>query len=281
LCLWLTIGLATATLAQNFPVQASLFIGGPYSLSLEDYYAPNDTRLKLMIWLKDVRMSQYPVRLRFTIESNRVRITTRPDYRPAPIYLQGGMTQTFFGYDLMNYFDIDNLNFSGIDRSQYARQRILPEGLYRFSVEVLDYYRGTVVSNMAMFQAYIVLNDPPVINYPLNGSKIPFTGLQHIVFNWAPRHMGSPNSAFSTVYRLRIVEVIPDDRNPYEAMMIMPPVFETTTSLTTFIYDGTCPLLVPGRKYAFNVTAIDQGGRDLFKNGGASETFTFTYVDKI
>jgi hypothetical protein len=37
--------------------------------------------------------------------------------------------------------------------------------------------------------------------------------------------------------------------------------------------------MLPGRAYAFNVTAMDVQGRDLFKNGGTSETYSFTYGD--
>ncbi|MGC8824441.1 MAG: hypothetical protein ACP5PZ_07575, partial [Bacteroidales bacterium] len=185
-----------------------------------------------------------------------------------------------YGYDLAPYFDINNLTFSGISKSDYLRPHKLPEGLYRFNVEVLDYYRGIVVSNTALFQAFIVLNDPPVINYPANGSKISYSRNPQIVFNWTPRHLGSPNSAFSTIYRFRMVEVIPPQRNPYEAMLVMPTLFETTTPLTTFVYDISYPPLVPGRVYAFNVTAEDVQGRDLFKNGGTSETYTFTYGDE-
>ncbi|MGC8824440.1 MAG: hypothetical protein ACP5PZ_07570 [Bacteroidales bacterium] len=64
---------------QNYPIQATLSIAGPYSLMLEDYIAPNDTRLQLHLWLKDIRVVQYPVRLRFTITTDRGQLVTRTD----------------------------------------------------------------------------------------------------------------------------------------------------------------------------------------------------------
>jgi hypothetical protein len=39
-----------------------------------------------------------------------------------------------------------------MDKNQYLRSHLLPEGLYRFKVEMLDYYRGSVVSNTAFFR---------------------------------------------------------------------------------------------------------------------------------
>jgi hypothetical protein len=53
--------------------------------------------MQLVLALKDVRMSQYPVKLKLTIESNQVHRTTSSDYQPSPIYLQGGLTQTLYG----------------------------------------------------------------------------------------------------------------------------------------------------------------------------------------
>ena len=137
--------------AQNYPIQATLTIAGPYSLTIEDYIAPNDNRLQLNLWLKDINVAQYPVRLRVTISTGRGQLVTRSDYLPAPLYLQGGIPLLLHGYDIASYFDINNLTFQGISKEDYLRTRKLPEGLYRFSVEVLDYYRGTVVSNTAFF----------------------------------------------------------------------------------------------------------------------------------
>ncbi|MEJ5266076.1 MAG: hypothetical protein WHT29_12235, partial [Bacteroidales bacterium] len=43
--------------AQNYPIQATLTIAGPYSLTIEDYIAPNDNRLQLNLWLKDINVA--------------------------------------------------------------------------------------------------------------------------------------------------------------------------------------------------------------------------------
>jgi len=225
--------------AQQYPVQAQLVIQPPFGLSLAHYTAVINNPLSLTIWLKDLTMVNYQVRLRLTIESTRVRIYTDPNYLSPPITLQGGVPLTLNGYDLSDYFYPDHLIFEGISRSDYMRTNTLPEAFSRFTLQVLDYRRGSEVSNAAFTQAYIVLNDPPVINRPANNEKIPSGLSLPIVFNWTPRHMGSPNSSFSTQYRLRIVEIWQQGRNPYEAMLTTPPVFETTVSGTTFVYDAS------------------------------------------
>ena len=278
-CMAIGLCFCSRMYAQQYPIQAQLVIQPPFGLSLAHYTAVINNPLSLTIWLKDLTMVNYQVRLRLTIESTRVRIYTDPNYLPPPITLQGGVPLTLNGYDLSDYFYPDHLIFEGISRSDYMRTNKLPEGFYRFTLQVLDYRRGSVVSNAAFTQAYIVLNDPPVINRPANNEKIPSGLSLPIVFNWTPRHMGSPNSAFSTQYHLRIVEIWPQGRNPYEAMLTTPPVFETTVSGTTFVYDASYPPLIPGKEYAFNVTAEDVLGRDLFKNGGTSETYRFIYGD--
>jgi hypothetical protein len=73
----------------------------------------------------------------------------------------------------------------------------LPAGFYRFYLEVWDYDRNFKISNSAMAQVFLVQNDPPDLLMPADKDhlgKIPNTP---ILFNWFPRHTGSPNSAFT------------------------------------------------------------------------------------
>ncbi|MFN8335304.1 MAG: hypothetical protein U0U09_09240 [Cyclobacteriaceae bacterium] len=105
---------------------------------------------------------------------------------------------------------------------------------------------------------------------------------QNIVFQWTPRHTGSPNSAFSTEYDIKLVELWPVNRNPNDAILTSPPILETTTRGTTFIYDVSQTPLEPGRHYALQVKAKSIVGADeldLFKNNGKSEVITFIYGD--
>ncbi|HEY9124455.1 MAG TPA: fibronectin type III domain-containing protein, partial [Bacteroidales bacterium] len=264
---------------QNIPVQASMVLVPPYTLSLGDYASGVDNKLTLNILLKDLLSISYQVKLRLTIEANGFSITTRPTFVPPPITLQGGVPEMLSGSDIDYYFDPANLDFKGLNKNEYIRSNKLPEGYYKFTIEVLDYNRSSVVSNKATVYAYIVLNDPPLINRPSNNSKVTTIDPVNIVFNWTPRHLGSPNSAFSTEYHFKLVEIWPQGRNAYEAMLTCPPLYEATVQGTSLVYDMMCPQLIPGKEYAFTITAADVNGRDMFKNGGTSETYRFIFGD--
>lgn len=75
--------------AQQYPVQAQLVIQPPFGLSLAHYTAVINNPLSVTIWLKDLTMVNYQVRLRLTIESTRVRIYTDPNYLPLPLRCKG------------------------------------------------------------------------------------------------------------------------------------------------------------------------------------------------
>ena len=182
------------------------------------------------------------------------------------------------GYVIWRELDHDSLRSS---RSVFTKTGKLPEGVYRFSVEVLSYNRDVPLSNRGSAMAWIILNDPPLLNVPRKDTKIKIIDPTNILFTWTPRHTGSPNSAFSTEYIFRMVEIWPDNRNANDAFLSQPALLEETTSQTQFIYGLEHTSLIPGRKYAWSVQARDIEGKDLFKNHGKSEVFVFQFGDAL
>ena len=268
--------------SQTYPVQATTTMIPPYSVYLADYVAPGSERLALNIFLADINRPELNVRLRLRIEGSGIRIETKPEYLPPPLILQGGVPERLIAADLIDYFDPDNLNFQGITRQQFEKTGALPEGVYQFCFEVLEYNRGVKISNSACAVAWLILNDPPIINLPRNGEKLKAQDPQYITFQWTPRHTGSPNSAFTTEYEFSLVEIWPEGRNPNDAILTTPPIFQTTTQSTTLIYGPAETPLEPGRHYAFRVRAKSIVGieeLDLFKNQGYSQTHMFIYGD--
>jgi hypothetical protein len=278
--LLLVLILPVLSFGQNYPVQVNLTLIPPYTLNLSDYTEAGSNRILATILLRNLDKPTYQVKLKLTIAGNGFTLVTSDNYIAPPLTLQGGIPETFTGNDLANYFDPSHLDFNGTSKQDYLRTKKLPEGYYQFSIEVYDYLRGNLVSNKATVNAYIVLNTPPLINRPANSSKLAATDPQNVVFNWAPQHLGSPNSAFSTEYDLKLVEIWPNGRAPYEAMQSTPALYEATTLATSLVYDVMCPFLTPGKEYAFNVRAKDVNGLDLFKNDGYSETYMFTFGDE-
>lgn len=268
--------------AQSYPVQANIALAQPYSPFLSDYTAVGAQVFSSTLYLRDSRITSYQVKLRLTIEGVGITIRTKANYIPLrPITLYGGESITMFGEDLEEYFDPNNLDFAGISRSQYEKGAKLPEGVYRFTLEVLDYNRSTLVSNKGTAVAWIILNDPPLLNLPRTDTKVKIIDPTNIVFTWSPRHTGSPNSAFTSDYVFKLVEIWPASRNPYDAFLTQQPLYETTTSFTQLVYGPAEPALIPGRKYAWQVQAKDTEGRDLFKNQGKSEVYVFQFGDAM
>jgi hypothetical protein len=275
-CCWQTLQ------AQVYPVQVNTQLLPPFTPFLSDLNMPGAQKFMVQLRVNDPTLSELPCKLRLTIEGVGITIRTKPTFNPEPLRLQGGgIPETFYGEDLIAYFNVNNLDFAGYSRREYEKGAKLPEGVYRFSIEVLDYNKSNVISNKGTAMAWIILNDPPLLNMPRKETKVQIIDPTNIAFTWTPRHTGSPNAAFNTEYVFRLVEIWPLNRNPYDAFLTQQPLFETTTDKTQIVYGPAEPALIPGRKYAWQVQAMDIDKRDLFKNQGRSEVFVFQFGDAI
>ncbi len=272
---------AISSQAQVFPIQSQVNLIPPYSGNLSDYTVPGAHRISITIRSNDASLIDYRVKLRLTIDGVGVTVRSKPNVVYQPITIDGGSPLILYGDDLIEYLDPKNLDFIGFSRSEYQRTGKIPEGVYRFSVEVLDYNRGTVVSNKGFTTAWILFNDAPILNLPNNASKVRITDPTNIPFSWTPRHLSSPNSAFTSEYVFRLIEIWPNNRNPNDAFLTQTPLYEVETRQSQIVYGADAPLLIPGRKYAWQVQARDTEGRDLFRNNGKSEVFAFQFGDAI
>ena len=269
-----------SVVAQTYPVQVSTVVLPPYSVHLSDY--TTSEKLAVNVLFNDPVRFELTVKLKVTIEGKNITLSTKQEFNPKPIYLQSGFPERLTGIDLAPYFEPNNLNFQGLDRRAFEQTGALPEGVYRICIEVWEYGQNKKVSNAGCSTVWMILNDPPIINYPKNGEKIKILDPQLVIFNWTPRHTGSPNAAFSTEYDFELVEVRAANQNPNNAILSSPPIYTTTTQSTSLYYSIAETPLIPGQKYAFRVRAKAIAGvdeLDLFKNKGYSEVFAFTYGD--
>ena len=267
--------------SQQYPVQVTTTIAPPYSVYLSDYISVGSNSLQVLINLLELDRTNLRVKLRVTIEGAGIRLQTNPSYLPPAIVLQGGVPELLTGFDIRGYLNPDHLVFSGISRSEFMQAGKLPEGFYTFTVEVIEYNRSVQVSSpmSGKANAWVMLNDPPLINLPFNGDKVRATDPQNVLFSWTPRHTASPNAAFTTEYEFRMVEMYPGQTNPDVAIRSSNSIYTVTTTQTSLNYGIIEPTLIPGKKYAFRIRAYDTSGRDLFKNQGYSETYVFQYGD--
>jgi hypothetical protein len=270
------------TYAQiNYPVMATMQINPPYSLYLSDYAAPDLQRMQVNLLLKDITVSDYKCRLRIKIEGFGITMQSKPGFYTTPIILQGGEMLSLSGPELAVYLNPQNLLIQGLDNSAFTKQGAkLPEGIYKFSVEVLDYTRNIVVSNQGNAVVSTFLSYPPIINLPMANTKVDAMEPQNLVFQWVPRHTASFNAAFNVAYKFRLVELIPADRDPNDALRTTRPVYETLIAQTLLVYGPGEPMLTPGKNYAVQVQAIEAEGKDMFINDGFSEAVKFTYGEK-
>ncbi|MFT3681951.1 MAG: fibronectin type III domain-containing protein [Ferruginibacter sp.] len=267
--------------AQQFPVQVTPQLLPPYSVKISDYYAASGApKLNLLLLLRDLNRGTLQVRLRMTIESQSVRITTRPEAEFPAIALDPGVPEYISPSVLEPYFMPQNLLLTGISTEQYLNK--LPEGFYTFCFEAVDITTGLTVSNKGCSFGWMNLNEPPMLNIPRKGESVePATSLaaQNILFNWTPRHLSNP-TAQNIGYTLTLVELPEGTTNPEADFTagITKATIELDNGATTYNYTGDA-LLSPGRKYAWQVRARANAGADAsgFKNNGYSEIFWFKY----
>ncbi|MEQ9412754.1 MAG: hypothetical protein RIF39_02930, partial [Cyclobacteriaceae bacterium] len=156
----------------------------------------------------------------------------------------------------------------------------LPEGLYTFCFEVLDYPTGKVLSNTSCSSVWIRLNDPPKIISPQCGLFIDPNLPLNIPFQWQLSNTISPNATLGTEFRLVVYEVTDPHASPFTAINSgkVLKILETDPQTQPFFnYSIASPALDVGKTYVYQVKAIDIGGKDLFKNNGLSEVCWFHY----
>ncbi len=242
--------------AQTSPnVNVTSQVLPPYSTYLPDYLnSPNRVLVTLLSF------SNVNVKLKITLTGdNGISVATSDSYRPvSPIALQAYQQRMLTGIDLKTYLDVNSIVVSGINKNDLFRGSGIPEGNYTLCVQVLDYNTGAALSQPApigcsnTFQILQIL--PPQLVTPRCDDVITQSNVQNIVFTWLPSPGARPNAQ----YKLKIVEIIPSNRNPNEAMnsATTPVFFETITNIPSFVYGPAQPKLRTDRKYAWRVTLL-------------------------
>ena len=262
----------TSPAQRNFPIRATVQYTPPYSLFLGDYATP-----KLIITLtgQDLLDANCPYKLSISLECQNVKITTKPSYNPAPLYISGGQTIVLTGAELARYFDIQNLDFHGITAAKYLQDGQLPEGFYRMNIKVLNYNDNRQISNTAFVMFNARMGKPPILTLPKNKSLIP-PNLQvmPITFSWTPKTVGAYQ------YRFEIWEcAVPDIPVQTVVSTVRPIHTQTTFSPMLTIHPANLNMK-PGTEYAWRITVEDPQNQQKFANQGRSEIFTFTYKRK-
>ncbi len=262
--------------AQSFPVQVVPQALPPAPIYVSNYADAStvSSPLRVQIILNDFEIANREIRLKtyftgsgLSFQSNDIVVGA------SPLFLEGGIPLVLTNVELAPYFEFNNI--TGINANQYGNA--IPEGAYQFCVEVYDVLTGSRLSNKSCAVSVVFQNEPPFLVLPRNKENVDEVNPQYIVFQWTPRSINVSN----VEYELSLVEIWDNQVDPQQAFLSSPPVFQTTTSATTYVYGPSDPLLLSGKKYAWRVQAKAKQGTEeigLFKNEGYSEIYSFSYA---
>ena len=262
-------------IAQTYPVQVVPMLTPPYSSKIADYANPMANRVQLQLITTDLSVQNRSVQLYVEIKGNGLTAASAPVLSGvSPLRINGGEILRLTNAELASYFQLRNLQ--GITSQQYTSA--LPDGMYSFCFRVKDVLSGRWLSQSHCAIAYLMLNDPPILNIPTDNEQVAVTDFQNIIFSWTPRQINATNITYSFELR-EILDPTLDPRFAFEVSRRI--LKEDDLRMTTFVYDVSKPNLIPGRRYAWRVRAISTGGlaeNSVFKNDGYSEVHSFVYA---
>ena len=262
-------------IAQTYPVKVVPMLTPPYSSKIADYANPMANRVQLQLITTDLSVQNRSVQLYVEIKGNGLTAASAPVLSGvSPLRINGGEILRLTNAELASYFQLRNLQ--GITSQQYTSA--LPDGMYSFCFRVKDVLSGRWLSQSHCAIAYLMLNDPPILNIPTDNEQVAVTDFQNIIFSWTPRQINATNITYSFELR-EILDPTLDPRFAFEVSRRI--LKEDDLRMTTFVYDVSKPNLIPGRRYAWRVRAISTGGlaeNSVFKNNGYSEVHSFVYA---
>ncbi|WP_227021022.1 fibronectin type III domain-containing protein [Arenibacter algicola] len=275
--LWLLITLNCLFVsAQSFPVQLIPQVSPPPPIYFSQYADASTTNspLRLQIILNDLEISNREIRLKTYFQGNGISFQSNDVIVGAsPLFLEGGVPLVLTNVELAPYFRYENI--TGISPNVYGQA--IPEGAYQFCYEVYDVLTGNRLSQKSCAVNVVFQNEPPFLISPRNKTLVAENNPQNIIFQWTPRSINVSN----VEYELSLVEIWDTQIDSQAAFLSSPPIFQTITTSTTYVFGPADPLLLSGKNYAWRIQARAKQGAEeigLFKNQGYSEIFSFSYA---
>ena len=270
LLLTLSLGVGGQLFGQYYPVHATIQWPSPQSPHLVDYYSGSRDRLIITLHNRDLQQPLLLARLRLQIKSNGFLAQTREELSYPQLELMAGVPTRLTATDLMPYLRPESLLING-----RLRNGQFPTGFTEISVQVVDYYSHQVLSSWHTARAYLDSKQPPMLNLPQRDEQVAYRDPLFIRFQWYPRHQGLAG----TEYEFVLKELPDNGAAPQAAFAYGNEIYRTRTRHTTLNYTHLEPILLPNRRYAWQVQAITRDGVDelgLFEHGGFSEIYWFT-----
>lgn len=281
--IFLTVSISSY--AQQYPMSVQVTVAPPYPIRLSDFTAIESN---VLVNLQNNSSDTYSVALVATLlnETNGASITSDINRISSSCITALPGTTMLSGVDLRDLFNPDNLIYRGLSRDQIRGDEALPEGRYTLCIRVMacgvvGKYLSEVPSEPFGCSGFDVnYVDPPVLISPVCDALIAATDIQ-MTIAWTQVIPTRPGVMID--YNIRIVEVEPATRNPYDAMLTSPAIFDENVSGIT-VYNLRLQdeiILEAGRKYAIQITAKNEFGEVAFRNHGKSEVCVFNYGNAL
>ena len=153
--------------AQYYPVHATVQCPSPQSPYLSDYYSGSRDRLIVTLLNRDLQQPLLFAKLRIKIKSTGFLAASREVVNYPMLELNANVPTRLTNIDLAPYLNPQNLQASG-----NLRNGQLPLGYTEFSVQVVDYYTGRVLSDWHTGRSYLDIKKPPILNVPEKDAPI-------------------------------------------------------------------------------------------------------------
>ena len=263
--------------SQPYPVNITVVVLPSYTSKVNDYISqPN----KIMVTLINTSPKDVFLYLQgsFTGEGG-INVYTDPGFKmPQPIHLMPKGLFTLSQGNIKQVFDMNHVVFENITKNELIYGNGLPEGDYTICLRAFDYETNQPVSSedQGCSPTFTVTDvEPPIVLQPVCDQEVIPKTPQNVIFTWT-RPPGTP---VTTKYDLKIIEVLPSDRNINDAIKsaVHPVFFESTLLVNSCLLGPADPQLVEGKKYAFTVTVIDPLNKTSYRNHGMSEVCSFIY----
>lgn len=263
---------------NNYPVRVLTQVNAPAPTSLDGFANPMKTPVKLTLQLQDLTLGARTVFMKVGVQGPGLSIQSSEAVSILTFNLTPGVLFNVPSPIVAQYFSPNNLN---IAPAVYARP--LATGLYTFTVEVYDAQTKAKISDKSSsIPVWIELSQPPVLVAPNNTSEIAVSQVQNVLFQWNPRH----TQINDIQYEFILTELPVMTRGNIQNLFLsQPPLYKTTLTTNSFLYNGKYPPLREGYVYAWRVQAKAKLGSEAkvgtLANDGISEIYSFRYANPM
>ncbi len=203
----------------------------------------------------------------FTIEKSGSGIIASGNSNIVEIF--SGDEQITYTPDLLN---TESVEYDRSIEDIIMRTGRLPEGSYLICLSFQDIY-GVDLADELCYSFDILYPDPPYLFDPLDGDRLETTP----IFQWQPTQ--SPIN-YSYKYILNIAEVL-SHQTAHEALSQSAFLHHSESNIeqANYTYPLSATPFENGKKYAWQVTVVDDNGYPPSSNDGKSEIWTFVYYE--